>query len=126
MYENILLESGKIFRGSRISGVGGQVVDDSQDITIIAAGYGMANIVSVNNPPAFVPNVMFPIIVEISNTSIFDDVLFIRITNSDTNEILGEANIDIPAGQTAPPFPFQITLTQTTDFHGTVEAGHEE
>jgi hypothetical protein len=127
MYENILLESGKIFRGSRVSGVGGKVVDDSQTITIlVATGYGTATIVEVTNPYVFMPGVAFPIMVQIKNTGNFDDVLFIRITNTDTGAIEGEANISVPAGQVAPPFTFLTTLIQTTDFHGLIEAGHDE
>jgi len=126
MYENILLESGKVFRGRNVSSIGGKVVDDSQNITIIAAGYGEASIVDVFYPSAFVPGMEFPIAVQIKNTGNFDAPLFIRITDVDTSTVINEAIITVPAGVTAPPFTFLVTLTQITDFHGLIEAGHTE
>ena len=126
MYENILLESGKVFRGSGVSSVGGKVVDDSQTITITAVGFGMADIVDVNYPPAFMPGMTIPILITIKNVGNFDDVLFIRLTNVDTGAILNEADINVAAGATIPPFLFNVTLDQITDFHGLVEAGHSE
>jgi len=125
MYENILLESGKVFRGS-VSGVGGKVVDDSETITITAVGFGMADIITVNAPEFFVPGEPFFINVTIMNVGSFDDVLFIRLTDVDTGTILGESEISVPAGERAPYVPLGVTLTQTTDFHGLVEVGHSE
>ena len=127
MYENILLESGKVLRGSRISGVGGKVVDDSQNITIIAAGYGVADIIQVDAPTIFTPYVEFEMYVTIKNIGTFTDHLFVRLTNVDTGDVLKAFTSfePVPPGNIWEQ-QMLVTLQQITDFHGLIEAGHTE
>ena len=127
MYENILLESGKVFRGSGVSSVGGKVVDDSQTITIIAAGHGMADIVNVDAPDEFVPDVQSTMHVTLENIGSFADNLFVKLTNVDTGVVLKDlmSPEPIPPGN-ANRQEMLVTLSQVTDFHGLIEAGHVE
>ena len=127
MYENILLESGKVFRGSRISGVGGKVVDDEQNITITAAGHGMADIVNVDAPDVFVPDVQSTMHVTLKNIGSFAERLYVKLTNVDTGEVLKDFTSFDPVlpGNLYTQEMF-ILLSQITDFHGLIEAGHVE
>jgi len=122
MYENVLLESGKVFRGSWLSGVGGKVVDDSETITILVTGEGDAEIISVSVPDRFTPGVEFTVEIQVKNNGFGDDI-FARLTNTDTDDILEERYVEI-GGNGTRTFTFPITLSQTTDFHGLVEVGH--
>ena len=126
MYENILLESGKVFRG-RVSGVGGKVVDDSKTITITVTGEGAASIILVDAPDIFTPDVEFEMYVTYKNVGTFADKMFARLTDVDTGEVLKDM---MPIYLMEPgdirEQQFLVTLSQTTDFHGRVDVGHEE
>jgi len=122
MYENILLESGKVFRGSGVSSVGGKVVDDSQTVTILVTGEGIANILFVTVPDTFRPGVEFEVEIQVKNNGFGDDI-FARLTNTGTGDILEERYVEI-GGNGTRTFTFPITLSQTTDFYGLVEVGH--
>jgi len=87
-------------------------------------GEGSAEIRTVNAPASFVPDVPFYVNVTIKNIGSFDDDLFVRITNSDTGAVLCESSISVAAGTVAPYVACELTLSQTTDFHGLVEVGH--
>jgi len=124
MYERLLLESGKVFDGSRISSIGAKVIDDTQDITIPVIGEGKAVILEVIAPSNFTPDVAFVISVEIRNDG-EDDYMFIIIKDRYTGDIVAEKEVYVTKGKgwlwLAP-----VTLIQTTDFHGTVMVGHVE
>lgn len=124
MNQRMLLESGKVFEGRRVSGIGADVVDDTETVFVPVYTEGIAEIVSITKPDKFVPNVSFTVGVMIKNTSAFTDRLFARITNVDTGDVLGVESLDLLPGAVSMPIPFPITLPQTTDFTGLVEAGH--
>lgn len=123
MYERILLESGKVFEGSR-SGIGAKVIDDTQDFDIPVTGEGKAIILEVIAPSNFTPDVAFDISVEIYNEG-WSDYMFISIKDRYTGELVAEKEVWVAKGNgwlwIAP-----VTLTQTTDFYGRVEVGHVE
>lgn len=85
---------------------------------------GEADITHVEAPSEFTPNVQFLIDVFVKNVGETDE-LFVRILNTDTGEILDEYAQSVPSGHNWLHKAY-ITLTQTTVFHGRVEAGHEE
>lgn len=122
--ESMLLESGKVFIGKCVSGIGAKIVDDSRTITIpVSIQEGKAEIVSVTVPPSFTPGVAFDVGFVIKNVSNFADDLFIRFTDTDTGRIIAEATLRLSGGATE-DWGINITLVQTTDFHGLVEVGH--
>jgi hypothetical protein len=81
-----------------------------------------AEILAVNTPDRFSPGVEFLVEILVRNNGEVDDI-FARLTNTDTSEILEERYVEI-GSQGTRTFSFPVTLTQTTDFHGLVEAGH--
>ncbi|GAH67916.1 unnamed protein product [marine sediment metagenome] len=127
MYEKLLLESGKFFIGRR-SGIGAKVVDDTEDFTIPVSlpptEEGKATIISITAPATFTSGVPFTIKPKIRNDG-GDDKLYLRIIDKDTNTELKHGYITLAAGKEYVP-TWSITLTQTTDFHGELEAGHVE
>lgn len=109
--------------------VGGYVVDAYKDFTIPVKAApppppeeGKAEIVLVVAPSEFTPGESFPIGVNVRNSG-GNDELFVRIKDIETGQYLGERILLVPSG-TATVFPFNITLTKTTDFRGRAEAGH--
>lgn len=125
MYERLLLESGRLFRG-KPSGIGANVVDDTRTITIpVLIPEGEAKIAAVNFPDQFIPGVRFDIIVAITNVGTYPDTLFIRLTNTDTGDVLGYDTLTLIPGGTLPS-TFRITLVQEDDFNCLIEAGHVE
>lgn len=123
MYERILLESGKVFEGSGVSSIGGRVTDDYRDVTIpVLIPEGKADIVSVSVPSSFTPGVAFNVVVFIKNIGYTDD-LFITFTDTDTGRLIAEVILRLAGGATE-DWGINMTLTQTTDFHGKIEAGH--
>jgi len=127
MYESILLESGKVFVGSRVSGIGANVVDDSRTITIpVLISEGKATIMYITKPDTFTPGVPFNINIQLRNDG-GDDKLVVVIKNTDTGDVLVDyTSISIVPSGLGWSKAFSITLTQTTDFHGLIEAGHVE
>lgn len=127
MYESLLLESGKVFMGSRVSGIGADVVDDTMNITIpVLIQEGLAVIVSVVAPDSFTPGVPFDIAITVRNDG-GDDNLFIKFTNTDTQEVLIDyMNPMITTTGQLWIYYYQALFTQTTDFHGLIKAGHVE
>jgi len=125
MYESILLESGKVFLGKRVSGIGANVIDDSRDITIAVVGEGKALIISVAIPSSFTPGKSFRISPKVKNDG-ESDTLFMGLTNTDTGEVLKDPNIYTfhTASGGIWTQDWDITLTQTTDFHGRIDVGH--
>lgn len=85
---------------------------------------GKAVIVMVYKPPNFIPNKAFGMSVRAENEG-GSDLMFARITNIDTGEIIVERVIFVLGGN-GWDCPCFVTLTQTTDFHGRVEVGHVE
>ena len=126
MYEKILLESGKVFRGRCVSSIGANVVDDTEIVTIpVFIPEGVAEIVSVDAPSSFTPGVAFDISVVIRNVGTYADTLFIRFSDNDTGTVYGFTTVDVEPGASA-PFTITITLVQETNFNCLIEAGHVE
>lgn len=86
---------------------------------------GEATIVSISKPETFTPNVEFRIRPTFTNVGDAGDTLFLKLTNRDTGAVLGEQEIYVSAGRNWVPSIY-ITLTQKTDFHWLMEAGHVE
>ena len=101
--------------------VGGNWVDQGYDSSC-DTGEGIAEIISVIPPGTFTPDVEFAVDIKVRNNGYHDDI-FARLTNVDTGVVLEERSVDI-GGNGYRTFTFMITLTQTTNFHGLVEAGH--
>lgn len=127
MYGNMLLNSGRI-----IGSVGGsKIVDDERNVTILAVQpEGRAVFVTLGYPDRFTPGESFKIYAVVKN----DDnapgpaYIFVRLRDSDTGNILWDETtpVIIPQGVLIPPSvsTIELTLTQTTDFHGIIEIGH--
>jgi hypothetical protein len=89
-------------------------------------GEGQAQIVNVQKPSSFTPGKEFSVFVDIKNIGSSPDQLFARLKNVDTGQTLGDNTsltiqpgaIDSTAGV------FFVTLNQTNDFNGKIEAGH--
>ncbi|GAJ06381.1 unnamed protein product, partial [marine sediment metagenome] len=95
----------------------------------VSVGYdiipeGKATIVSITKPSNFTPGVPFYIKPKIRNDG-GDDKLYLRIIDKDTNTELKHGYITLAAGKEYMP-TWKLTLIQTTDFHGKLEAGHVE
>jgi len=86
------------------------------------SGEGIAEIISVSAPDTFSSGVTFDVDVVAKNTGYYD-VIFVRIIDVDTGNVLDYRALNVSRNATR-TFPLEITLTQTTDFHGRVEAGH--
>jgi len=84
---------------------------------------GKATIISITKPDTFTPGESFTVKHSTKNNG-GDDTLFARLINTDTGAILKESTHYTASGVTWGEY-WTITLTQTTDFHGRVEAGHE-
>lgn len=127
MYEKMLLESGKVFIGSRVSGIGANIVDDTENITIpVLIPEGEAVIVEIGVPSSFTPGVQFEISIMVRNDG-YDDHLFIKLTNTDTGDVLIDyTNPMITTTGQLWVYYYNALLTQITDFHGLVEVGHVE
>jgi len=125
MYERLLLESGKVFKGRRVSGIAGNVVDDTEDITIPVIGEGKATIVEIKKPDNFTPGVQFRISPKVKNDG-ESDTLFMGLYDADTGECLKDPNIYTfyTSKGTYWIQDWDIILDKTTDFHGTVKVGH--
>lgn len=125
MYEKLLLESGNEFVGSCVSGIGVNVVDDTETILIpVLIPEGKAVIVGVYAPSSFISGVPFTILIAIRNDGGSDD-LFIRVTNIDTGEIILRFVLFVPSG-VIDGRGADVTLVQETDFNGLIEVGHVE
>jgi hypothetical protein len=99
----------------------------TSNYTMSGVDYGIADIVVVEYPSVFVPDVAFDVVVSLTNIGDFDDNLFIKITNVDTGELLDEVYYFVPAGTSIlVPHVFTLTLSQTTEFNGLIEGGHGE
>ena len=85
---------------------------------------GNATIISIAKPDVFTPNVEFRIIPTLRNDGT-SDTLFVKLINVDTGVVLDEQEIVVSAGRNWTPY-LDVTLTQTTDFHGNIEVGHTE
>lgn len=83
---------------------------------------GMAGTPIVDVPSEFVPSVPFTINATVSNDGGTDDI-FAQVRDRDTQKVLSQQTANIVGGGKK-TFSFNITLTQTTDFRGKVEAGH--
>jgi len=93
---------------------------------------GKAKIIDATVPGSFTPGTTHFILVKLKNVGSAADVLFARLINNDTGKVLGESFMGVNPGATTgegitPALrPFIVKLTQTTDFHGKIEAGHIE
>jgi len=128
MYESILLESGKVFIGRR-SGIGAKVVDDTEDFTIPVyipkPKEGKATIISISKPSTFTPGVSFHIKPKMRNDG-GDDNLYVKLIDKDTGSVLKDyTSPTILSGNTW-EHDMIVTITQETDFHGRIDAGHIE
>lgn len=93
--------------------------------TISVTGEGKADIVAVDAPSTFTPGVAFYIYAEILNVGSIANYLFVKLTNVDTGDVLYEATSDTPIMLNEKWIQaMEVVLTQTTDFHGRVDAGH--
>ena len=126
MYERLLLESGKFFIGRR-SGIGAKVVDDTEDFTIAVSlpppEEGKATIVSITKPSTFTPGVSFHIKPKMRNDG-GDDKLYVKLIDKDTGSVLKDYTSPTILSGNIWEHDMIVTLTQTTDFHGKIEAGH--
>jgi hypothetical protein len=97
------------------------------DTVNVIGGEGEADIVAVDAPSTFTPGVAFYIYAEILNVGNIADYLFAKLTNVNTGAVLYEDTSDTPIGlNTKWIQAMSVTLTQTTDFHGLIDAGHLE
>jgi len=96
-------------------------------VPVSTPGEGEADIVAVEAPDVFEPDVQFVMRVTVKNTGSFADNLFVKLTNVDTGEVLQDMATTTPIepGNTIEQMIF-VTLSQVTDFHGLVEGGHLE
>jgi len=86
---------------------------------------GKAVITSIEAPSEFTLGVGFNINVTIRNDG-GDDDFFDTITNKDTGAVISRGSTHIISGTSSTLRHINIVLTQTTTFHGRVEAGHIE
>ena len=94
--------------------------------SVIVEESGKATITSISKPATFTPGVTFKITTRARNDGGSDN-LFIQLVNKDTDAIIKKytsPGLIPPGGEHA--YTMVITLTQTTDFHGRIEAGHIE
>jgi len=124
MYEKLLLESGKVFEGIR-SGIGENVVDHIEKFTVPVVGEGKATIVDIKKPDNFTPGVEFDIFPKVRNDG-ESDTLFMGLYDDDTGECLKSPDTYqfYTLKGNSWEQQWSVTLDQTTDFHGRVEAGH--
>jgi len=114
----------QLFEEKMVSAVGGKVVDDSRNFTILVSiPAGKADFVSVSYPNRFTPNVPFTIVVNLKNNG-GEDWIFARLINRDTGVTVKDERKFLAAGGTA-TWNWSITLSQGTDFHAGLEIGHE-
>jgi len=114
----------QMFEKKLVSAVGGKVVDDSRNFTIlVSTPEGKAAFVSVTYPNRFTPNVPFNLVVKIMNTG-GEDWIFARLINRDTGATVKDDRKFLAAGSTE-TWNWTITLSQETDFHAGLEIGHE-
>lgn len=87
---------------------------------------GYATIVSIATPSTFTPGVQFRIRPTIRNDGA-GDTLFVELTNTDTGAVFkpDPPEVYVSSGRNWVP-SIWVTLTQTTDFHWLMEAGHVE
>jgi len=131
MYEKLLLESGKVFKGRRVSGIGVdvRVVDDTQTVLIpVFIPEGMAEIVNVDYPATFTPGVIFNMTTTVKNIGTYEDDMFVNIDNITPGY---EANIGsqfqrIPKGETRDFIIPVVAVVQEIDLSAIIEAGHVE
>ncbi|GAH74516.1 unnamed protein product, partial [marine sediment metagenome] len=93
-------------------------------VTVEEIVEGKATIVSITAPASFTTGVPFYIKPKIRNDG-GDDKLYLRIIDKDTNTELKHGYITLAAGKEYMP-TWKLTIIQTTDFHGELEAGHVE
>jgi len=102
-------------------------IEATDTVPVSTPGEGEADIVDVEAPDVFEPDVQFVMCVTVENTGSFADNLFVKLTNVDTGEVLQDMATTTPIepGNTIEQMIF-VTLSQVTDFHGLVEGGHLE
>ncbi len=117
--------------GSSAVGIAGvvaaNIVDDAKEFTIPVAlpEEGQASILNIFGlPESFTPGESFYFSVQITNLGARDTIFF-RIIDRDTEEVLYEKTQVLNTGDVWQQY-LTLRLTQTTDFHGRVDAGHEE
>ena len=95
--------------------------------TVIVTDEGEANILSVSKPATFMPNVPFHIKPKVRNDGA-SDTLFLGLYDTDTGETLKHPSsyTHYTGAGTIWEQDWIVTLSQTTDFHGRVDAGHVE
>jgi len=100
-------------------------VDDAKEFTIpVAVVEGKAGITRLEVPDSFVPGTDVPFAALVKNTGGEDDFFF-RIVNRDTGGVICSASFHLRSGRTWEIPALKCHITQTTDFHGRAEAGHE-
>ena len=106
--------------------IGAKIVDDTKEFTVsvsLPPPEGKATITEFDAPSEFKPGVSFTVTVRIRNDG-GDDTLYIRLKNKDTGAILKDVSHAIPSGDQW-RYAMILNITQTTDFHGRIEVGHE-
>lgn len=83
---------------------------------------GKAAIVSIIAPSEFTPGDTVNITTKILNQG-YTDSLFTRLKNKDTGTSLADKTVTVLENKTY-DWITSIKITQTTDFHGLIEAGH--
>jgi len=113
-----------------VSFIGAKVVDDTEAFTIPVSlpppppEEGSATIISIYKSSTFTPGESFQVKPKVRNDG-DDDTLFVRLINTDTGSTLKESTHYTSSGATWEQ-SWTVIITQETDFHGRVEAGHEE
>lgn len=120
----------QLFKNMQLSAIGAKVVDDTKDFTVPVyvappppPEEGKAVITKVEAPSTFTPNVPFNIVVHIRNDG-GEDSIFAGLSNRDTGNPIKDEDRYMSDGETW-KWTISLMLSQKTDFHGRVEAGHK-
>lgn len=100
------------------------IMEVTVEYTVPPPPEGDATIVSIEKPSTFTPGVQFRIRPTFRNDG-GDDTLFATLTNTGTGAVLYDNEVFVLSGKNWVPSMY-VTLTQKTDFHGRIRAGHIE
>ncbi len=104
-----------------------EITDVTYDFDITTTGptiKGIADITHIKTyPSSFTPGKKITIGVGLMNIGYEPDTLWYHIKNKDTDETIAEGTKFLTTGSQT-EIGNDVILTQTTDFHGIVEAGH--
>ena len=102
------------------------IVDESQLLTINieeVVEEGFAHIVNIDAPSSAAPGEIFNIVIEVKNTG-GDDVIFTKIIDTDTGELVSELRTNISGGGTGTFLHQELTMPDR-DWNLRIDAGHE-